>query len=358
MATLALAAAGAAAGSALLPTGISVLGMTVTGAAIGTQIGAMAGSYIDNALFSSSGKSRVLEGPRLTDLVVTSSTEGVAIPRLYGRARIGGQVIWAKDIREEVVTQKSSGGSGKGLGGSSQPANASIEYRYYATFAVALCEGEITGLGRVWADGAELDLASYTHRLYHGSEEQMPDAAISAHEGASRAIAYRGLAYVVFDDMPLKAFGNRIPQLAFEVHRSIDDFCNRVPGVVITPGSGEFVYATETVSKIIQPGVSTAENLHTRQGGCDWSVSIDQLEETHPNAKSASLVVSWFGTDLRAGQCKLKPGIDLSEKTTEPQSWQVAGQSRASAYLVSTKDGRPAYGARHLIKQSFRRSRI
>mgnify|MGYP003431949094 FL=1 len=74
MATLALAAAGAAAGSALLPAGISVLGATITGAAIGSQIGAFAGSYVDNALFGSSGQSRAVEGPRLKDLHVTSST--------------------------------------------------------------------------------------------------------------------------------------------------------------------------------------------------------------------------------------------------------------------------------------------
>ena len=61
MATLALAAAGAAAGSALLPAGISVLGATITGAAIGSQIGTFAGSYVDNALFGSSGQSRAVD---------------------------------------------------------------------------------------------------------------------------------------------------------------------------------------------------------------------------------------------------------------------------------------------------------
>ena len=76
MATLALAAAGAAAGSALLPAGVSVLGATISGAALGSQIGAFAGSYIDKSLFGPSGQTRVMEGPRLTDLHVTASTEG------------------------------------------------------------------------------------------------------------------------------------------------------------------------------------------------------------------------------------------------------------------------------------------
>ncbi len=132
MATLALAAAGAAAGSALMPAGFSFLGATITGATIGSQIGALAGSYIDNALFGSSGSSRSVEGPRLKDLHVSASTEGAHIPRVYGRARLGGQVIWATDFEEEIVTSKQSSGGGKGIGGGGAK---STEYRYYGNFA-------------------------------------------------------------------------------------------------------------------------------------------------------------------------------------------------------------------------------
>ena len=44
---------------------------------------------------------------------------------------------------------------------------------------------------------------------------------IEAVEGA--APAYRGCAYVVFEDLPLDPFGNRLPQLSFEVFRPIAD---------------------------------------------------------------------------------------------------------------------------------------
>jgi len=50
MATLALAIAGAAVGSAALPAGVSLFGATLTGAAIGSQVGAFAGSFVDRAL--------------------------------------------------------------------------------------------------------------------------------------------------------------------------------------------------------------------------------------------------------------------------------------------------------------------
>src|SRR6185503_9516761 len=113
MATLALAVAGAAAGSALLPAGVTILGATLTGAAVGAQVGAFAGSFVDRALFGASGQSRALAGPRLTELRITGSSEGAPIPRLYGRARLGGQLIWATDFEEEVVTASQSGG-GKG----------------------------------------------------------------------------------------------------------------------------------------------------------------------------------------------------------------------------------------------------
>ncbi len=106
MATLALAAAGAAAGSALLPAGVSVLGLALTGATIGAQVGAFAGAAIDRSLFAASGQARSVEGPRLSDLRVTTASEGGAIPRLYGRARIGCQLIWATSFEEEIVNQR------------------------------------------------------------------------------------------------------------------------------------------------------------------------------------------------------------------------------------------------------------
>jgi hypothetical protein len=95
------------------------------------------------------------------------------------------------------------------------PKVKTTEYRYYASFAVALCEGEIAGIGRVWADGTELDLSTVTFRVHTGSETQAPDSLIEAREGADSAPAYRGVAYVVFERAALADFGNRIPQLSF-----------------------------------------------------------------------------------------------------------------------------------------------
>jgi hypothetical protein len=343
MATLALSAIGSAVGGAVFPAGFSFLGASLTGAAIGRAVGGLAGAYIDNALFGATGQQVARDGPRLADLTVTASTEGADIPRLYGRARLGGQIIWATNFEEEV-TQTEAGGGGKGLnagGGASATA-----YRYFANFAVALCEGEVTRLGRVWADGVEIALSDYTYRFHAGSETQMPDSLIEAKEGAGNAPAYRGLAYIVFERLPLEDFGNRIPQLNFEVFRAVDDFEGQVRGVTLIPAAGEFAYHPEEVRVDGGAGSTTSENRHTTLGDSDFAVSLDQLGETLPNCGAVSLFSAWFGSDLRCGICQIKPKVDSHDKGegTTPVSWHVAGLTRATAEAVSTHLLRPAYG--------------
>ena len=346
MATLVLSSVGAAIGGALLPSGLSVLGTTIAGATIGTQIGALAGSYVDQALFGSSGQGRVLEGPRLSDVRVTASSEGAGLPKVYGHARLPGQVIWATNFEEEIVRSQEGGGGGKGLGGSQSSGSTAtrIEYKYYANFAVALCEGEISQIGRVWADGKELVLSDFDYRVYNGSETQTPDSLIEALEGAGNAPGFRGTAYIVFERMALVRFGNRIPQLSFEIVRAIDEFEGSIRAVNMLPGSGEFAYETDVVLRDNGFGATEPENVHTRIGGSDWKVSVDQLENLLPNVNAVSLIVSWFGTDLRVGQCTLQPGVENIDKKTTPYGWQVAGVGRQNAYVVSLDDGNPAYG--------------
>ncbi|MBL8564733.1 MAG: glycoside hydrolase/phage tail family protein [Hyphomicrobiaceae bacterium] len=341
MATLALAAVGAAVGSAVMPAGVTLFGATLSGAAIGSQIGAFAGSYVDQKLLATAGGSGPYHGPRLSDLHVTSSTEGAPLPRVYGRARLGGQVIWADEIEEERVTSSAGGG---GKGGGSGGGATTVTYRYYASFAVAIAAGVVTNIGRVWADGKELDLTDVTYRFHDGSETQIADELIAAKLGVGEAPAYRGVAYIVFERLPLAQFGNRLPQLAFEAYRDLDPIGRDIRGVVLIPGSGEFAYSPEPVTRNIGAGSSVSENVHTRQGGTDWAVSLDQMAQALPRVESVSLVTSWFGSDLRAGLCTIRPAIETRDKVTHPFSWAVAGLTRASAPEVSRRDGRPAYG--------------
>ncbi|MFK5108566.1 hypothetical protein ACI394_28925, partial [Klebsiella pneumoniae] len=87
-------------------------------------------------------------------------------------------------------------------------------------------------------------------------------------------------AYIVFERLLLTSYGNRLPQLSFEVYRGVEPFTEEVKGVVVIPGSGEFVYDTTAVTVQTGYATSTAENVHTRLGPTDWSVSMDQLAAT------------------------------------------------------------------------------
>ena len=265
------------------------------------------------------------------------------IPRVYGRMRVGGNIVWATDFRE-VVTTTRQGGGGKGGGGGGTRVT---EYSYFASFAVALAEGPIGGIGRIWADGKPFDVLGAIMRVHKGGEDQLPDPHIEAVEGAGFAPAYRGTAYVVFEELPLERFGNRLPQLSFEVIRPSADpeaAEQLLRAVNIIPSAGEFVYATEPISRKLGEGESSPENVNSTLGSPDFLASLDQLEASAPNCRSTSLVVSWFGLDLRAGQCAIRPGVEFNDKTTSPRSWSVNGVSRADAYEVSRLNGGPAYG--------------
>jgi len=342
MATLVLGAVGSAIGTGI---GGSILG--VTAATIGGFVGSSLGSMIDAGLVAGNQNQR-FEGARLDAVRVTSSAEGVGITRLFGRMRVAGNIIWATDYEERNVTTTIRGPRRFGLFGP-RASSTTVEYFYSASFAVGLCEGPITGIGRVWADGKLLDISGNDISVYLGNEEQPRDPLIQAKMGAARTPAYRGLAYIVFEDLDLEDFGNRIPQLTFEVYRPIPDQdvaegCVRA--VTVIPASGEFVYAVQIIESQrsgLQDGIRSIENAVARISQSDFVTSIDHLQELVPGVESVSLVVAWFGNDLRAGNCTIRPGVEVSSKSTTPE-WSVNGISRAQAYLVSSLDGRPVYG--------------
>jgi hypothetical protein len=179
------------------------------GAALGRVGGAVLGASIDQRLFGATRKS---EGPRLTDLHIQGSTEGASIPAVYGRVRIAGQVIWAARFKEHRQTQSVGGGKGG-------PRVKSTTYTYSLSFAVGLCEGEIARIGRAWANGAAFDLSQVNYRVYTGRADQPVDPLIEGIEGEDNAPAFRDVAYIVFEDLPLENFGNGVPQLSFEIVR-------------------------------------------------------------------------------------------------------------------------------------------
>ena len=204
----------------------------------------MGAGVVDQSLFGPQTKAQKMDSTQLQD-----SSYGNMIPILFGMARTTCNIIFATDF----IPHKHKQRSGKGGGGTS------TYYTYTISAAAALCKGPIAGIRRIWLDGAVYTLSSglnlkikgtnifikegntadalkmvngstYTFRknsdtsktvscrVYLGTEDQMPDSYIeSKNGGVGTTPAYRGLAYVVFQDLDLTDFGGRLPQMQFEV---------------------------------------------------------------------------------------------------------------------------------------------
>ena len=321
MATIILQAAGAYLGGLI----------GATAATIGTAAGAVAGYLLDQALLNSATR---IEGPRLASAPPLTAEDGSPVPRLYGTARLGATLIWATRFEEVRTTERRGAKGGPKV----------TTYAYYANAAFALCEGEIAGIRRVWADGRELDLDGIDMRVHRGTADQLPDPLIEAKQGEGNTPAYRGIAYVVFERLALDDYGNRLPQLQFEVIRPVGGLTRTVKAVALIPGSTEFGYAPLGATQAIAEGQAGALNRHVLFGASDFAASVDELQAVCPNLKHVALVVAWFGDDLRAGTCTVRPKVVGGGAAATGTAWRVSDVEGADAGTVSEDGGQAAFG--------------
>lgn len=115
-------------------------------ATIAINIGIALAGVVLNAVFAP--KPPPQEGPRLNDLALPAVSPGNPINRLYGTSCLGTQLIWKTDLTETRHTEKVKGGKGVG-GGKSQE---SITYTYSCDVAIAVCEGPVNRIRRIWAN--------------------------------------------------------------------------------------------------------------------------------------------------------------------------------------------------------------
>ena len=207
------------------------------------KIGKLVGSILSKKIF----KNEILintDGKRLEDINVQTVKYGKEIPIVYGKVKLAGNVIWnsgLKELRNVINKTKNN-------------PNQKIEYNYTKyeykiSLAIALCEGEINDVSRIWINNTIIDKSLYDIRIYKGSEEQLPDPHIEGIEGKGRVCAFRGIAYIVFEDFPISKFKNKIPKFYFEVikndnAKNPNSLQNLINSIVIIPGSGEYVYDT------------------------------------------------------------------------------------------------------------------
>ncbi|KPJ45603.1 host specificity protein [Brucella melitensis] len=316
MATVVLQAVGAAVGGIFGPVG----------AAIGAGLGAMGGYAIDNVLLNST---RHIEGARLNGGRVATAEEGGALPFIYGTARVSGTLIWATRFEERKTTTRQGGKGGPKV----------TNYSYFGNAAYAVAEGEIAGIRRVWADGQELDLTEIDMRVYCGTATQSPDPMIEAKQGTGNAPAYRGTAYVVFERIPLDTFGNRLPQFQFEVMRPVGEVARNMRAVALIPGSTEFGLSPDTVSDEPVPGEKRWINRNAIRARSDWAAALDELQALCPGLRHVAIVLPWFGDDLRAGQCRIRPGVTSLSVRKPSTIWKVENVSRGAAPDLHERGG-------------------
>jgi hypothetical protein len=192
-------------------------------AMLGAAIGGAVGGMLDQP------KGPNLLGPRLQDLGQQTATYGAFLPRIYSKPAVFGNVFWIENNKlKEVATTETAGGKG-----SMTPESSQTTFAYYGTFALGLSEGLDPALygagaevilskmwiaGKLWYNRATTDeetiLTSIdkelTFKFYSGTESQMPDPRMEAAVGVANCPAYRGRAYIVFYDFPLRNYGNDI----------------------------------------------------------------------------------------------------------------------------------------------------
>ena len=205
MASVILKSVGAAVGNAFLPG--------IGGALLGGFAGNL-GGVIDGQL----GIGTTATGPRLENLSVQDSRYGAGIPIVYGNARIAGNVIWSTAL---IEAQHNSAIGGKG--GASGGINTTT-YTYSVHCAVGICAGAIAGINTIWADSTVIYQSGVWASglfdgvtIYTGGAGQTPDGFMQSILGAGNVPVYNGLAYIVFDNLQLANFGNRLPNLTFEI---------------------------------------------------------------------------------------------------------------------------------------------
>ena len=341
--------------STILPQAGKLLGGSIggpIGSIIGQTLGKNFGKEQDKELFKKN--SSPIIGPRLSEINTQTAIYGRSIPIVFGTAKLAGNIIWASKIKEhrEDRYQKQSKFSNPSMVGS--------QFSYSVSLAIAIAEGEINEILRVWANNRLIDPKNSNYRFYNGSEEQMPDPLIESYYGHKKTPAFRGISYIVIEDLSLDEFGNNIPNFLFEVKVKKTALSEEIPleerikSMVIIPGSGEFVYDTIVQSKVpknYNPEYGNFNsqklkiNQNNRDNKADSLIALDQLANTCPKLKWVAPVVGWFVNSTEVAKANIYPGVEYRSSETVPNQWKVAGYTRDSAHLITkNKGGGSIYG--------------
>lgn len=267
-------------------------------------------------------------GPRLKDLNEPYAFFGTPIPITIGTRRLTGTTIWARPYEERTVKKKKKSGKGGG------PKKKSTTYEYYNDFAVSFgyvqdSIGERDIL-RVWADGQLVwdrrttqngAYPGLRYRFYPGSETQTPDPLIEEDFGVGSTPAFRGLMYVVIEDIPLSDFGNRRPTISIEV-------------------GDDTIKQTERVDFGTEASLTTAKGVDWDRRVA-WTINSDRVSINEYDLESGLNTHRIVLTGLTLGDAPGAPGTNLAIYTCLPIPWLG---------LLVTTSGSIGQQALHLIE--------
>ena len=162
------------------------------------------------------GRNTTIKENQISSFSVSIAEYGATVPEILGTTRIPGNVIYYDDFtpHEHRESQRS------GKGGKSK--TTTVSYTYTVAAIIALCEGPVTGIGKIWKDKSIYNYPSEEVglTLFKGTEDQQPWSYVVG-KHPEKALSYAGLAYMagVID------LGNSgsMPSYNFEVKGKLTD---------------------------------------------------------------------------------------------------------------------------------------
>lgn len=214
------------------------------------------------------GKSTTSRADMIADFQINTASYGEVVPEILGTTRVSGNIIDYDDFTAHE--HKSTTRTGKGGGAK----HTNITYTYSVAAAIALCEGPIAGIGKVWRDKEVYDYPNEKIELtlFNGDVAQAPwPYMLSKHP--EKALPYSGLAYMA----GVVDLGERgsLPQYNFEVFGKLRD-----------TGDGTDVNPADYIEHVLQ-SVGADVQIEGIENFRAYCKAADILISTPPEQKSA-----------------------------------------------------------------------
>ena len=214
------------------------------------------------------GKNTTSRADMIADFQINTASYGEVVPEILGTTRVSGNIIDYEDFtahEHKTTTRTGKGGGSK---------HTDISYTYTVAAAIALCEGPIAGIGKVWKDKEvyQYPNESIQLTLFNGAVAQAPWPYMTS-KHPDKALPYSGLAYMA----GVVDLGDRgsLPQYNFEVYGKLRD-----------TGDGVDVNPADYIEHVLQ-SVGADVQIEGIDNFRAYCKAADILISTPPSQKSA-----------------------------------------------------------------------